>query len=193
MLDKHALREIQKEFNDADSQRELLIKKTRDVLKLSKQLIYSLHREDLDSSKALEKDIKKSFSELQQIADKSPELKYSGSFKISAQEYVEAMCYYGFVVDNKIPTHKELGVIPIFYLYGLCDLTGELVRKAINDAIKGRWDSALKIKDIVEEIYGELLQFDFREGEIRKKFDGIKYDIKRLDDVALSIKLKTGK
>jgi len=193
MLDKLALKEIQKEFNDSDSQRELLIKKTRDVLKLSKQLIYSLHREDLESSKTLEKDIKKSFSELQQIADKSPELRYSGSFKISAQEFVEAMCYYGFVVENKIPSHKELGVSPNFYLYGLCDLTGELVRKAINDAIKGRWDSALKIKEVVEEIYGELLQFDFREGEIRKKFDSIKYDLKRLDDVALSIKLKNSR
>ena len=42
----------------------------------------------------------------------------------------------------------------------------------------------------LEELYGELLKFDFRDGELRKKFDGIKYDLKRLEDVALSIKLK---
>ena len=193
MLDKSNLKEILKEFNEADSQRELLIKKSRDVLKLSKQLIYSLHREDLASSKTLSDDIKNSFEELCKIADKSPELKYSGSYKISAQEYVEALCYYGFVADNKLPTHKELKVDHYSYLLGLCDLTGELVRKAINDAIKGRFESAIKIKEIVEEIYGELLQFDFRESELRKKFDSIKYDLKRLDDVALSIKLKNGK
>jgi len=190
MLDKKDLKAILDDFNKSDEQRELLIKKTRDVLKLSKQLIYSIHREDLDSAKSLSKDIKKSFGELISIAEKSPELRYSGSFRISAQEYVEALCYFGFVVENKIPTHSELKVESSSYLMGLCDLTGELVRKAINDAIKGRWDSALKIKEVVEEIYGELLQFDFRESELRKKFDGIKYDLKRLDEVALNIKLK---
>jgi translin len=190
MLDKTDFGEILKQFNDADSQRELLIKKTRDVLKFSKQLIYSLHREDLSAAKSLVSEIKTSFEELKKIAEKSPELRYSGSYKISAQEYVEAMCYYGFVTENRIPTHKELKIEPSFYLLGLCDLTGELVRKAINDAIKGRWDSSLKIKEVVEELYGELLKFDFRESEIRKKFDSIKYDLKKLEDVVLSIKLK---
>jgi len=190
MLDNNDLKEVLEDFNQADVQRELLIKKTRDVLKLSKQLIYSIHREDLDSAKTLSEDIRKSFSELTQISEKSPELKYSGSYRISAQEYVEALCYFGFVVENKIPTHAELKVDSDSYLLGLCDLTGELVRKAINDSIKGRWDSALKIKDVVEEIYGELLQFDFRNSELRKKFDSIKYDLRRLEDVALSIKLK---
>ncbi len=190
MLDKSRFKEMLKSFNEADSQRELLIKKSRDVLKLSKQLIYSLHRQDSASAKSISSEITKSFGELCRIAEKSPELKYSGSFKISAQEYVEAMCYYGFVTAGKIPSDKDLGVDYGFYLLGLCDLTGELVRKAINDAIKGNFDSASKIKEVVEELYGELLQFDFRESELRKKFDGIKYDLKRLDDVALSIRLK---
>ncbi len=190
MLDKKDLKDILDNFNRSDEQRELLIKKTRDVLKLSKQLIYSIHREDTDSAKALSGDIKKAFSELSSIAEKSPELRYSGSFRISAQEYVEALCYFGFVVEDRLPGHTELKVDPNSYLLGLCDLTGELVRKAINDAIKGRWDSALRIKEVVEEIYGELLKFDFRDSELRKKFDGIKYDLKRLDEVALNIKLK---
>jgi translin len=190
MLDKKDFKAILEDFNQADNQRELIIKKTRDVLKLSKQLIYSIHREDLDSAKAFAKDIRKAFGELIAITEKSPELKYSGSYRISAQEYVEALCYFGFVAENKIPNHTELKVDSGSYIMGLCDLTGELVRKAINDAIKGRWDSALKIKEVVEEIYGELLQFDFRDSELRKKFDGIKYDLKRLDEVALNIKLK---
>ena len=190
MLDNKDLKAILEDFNQSDIQRELLIKKSRDVLKLSKQLIYSIHREDMDTAKTLSKEIKKSFSDLTAIAEKSPELKYSGSYHISAQEYVEALCYFGFVVESKIPTHAELKVDSDSYILGLCDLTGELVRKAINDSIKGKWDSALKIKEVVEEIYGALLQFDFRDSELRKKFDGIKYDLRRLEDVALNIKLK---
>lgn len=190
MLDKEDLKEVLDEFNQSDEQRELLIKKSRDVLKLSKQLIYSIHREDMDSAKALAKELDASFGELKAIAEKSPELRYSGSFRISAQEYAEAKCYFIFVSVNRLPSHSELKLDSESYLLGLCDLTGELVRKAINDAIKGRLDSALKIKEVVEEIYGELLKFDFRNSELRKKFDSIKYDLRRLEDLALNIKLK---
>lgn len=190
MLDKKDLKKVLDEFNQSDEQRELLIKKSRDVLKLSKQLIYSIHREDMDSAKALVKELDASFGELKGIAEKSPELRYSGSFRISAQEYAEAKCYFSFVSENHIPSHAELKLDSESYLLGLCDLTGELVRKAINDAIKGRLDSALKIKEVVEEIYGELLKFDFRNSELRKKFDSIKYDLRRLEDLALNIKLK---
>jgi predicted translin family RNA/ssDNA-binding protein len=190
MLDKKDLKEVLEDYNLSDQQRELLIKKSRDVLKLSKQLIYSIHREDLESAKELSKQLDKSFGELRKIAENNPELKYSGSSRISAQEYAEAMCYFYFVSENRLPTRAELKLDADTYLLGLCDLTGELVRKAINDAIKGRLDSALKIKEVVEEIYGELLQFDFRNSELRKKFDSIKYDLRRLEDLALNIKLK---
>ena len=122
MLDRSDIKEILAKFNESDNQRELLIKKSRDVLKLSKQLIYSLHREDLEAAKSLSSEIKKSFHELSTIASKNPELKYSGSYKISGQEYVEAMCYYGFVAENRLPTHKELQVDHNAYLAGLCDL-----------------------------------------------------------------------
>jgi translin len=169
MLDKANLANIQKQFEEADSQRELLIKKSRDVLKLSKQLIYSIHREDLASAKSLSQDIKKSFGVLTAIAEKNPELKYSGSYKIAAQELVEALSYHSYVVSGKLPTDKELGVDIYSYLLGICDLTGELVRKAINDSIKGKFTSALKIKEAVEEIYGAMLQFDFSQSSSKAR------------------------
>ena len=39
--------QMRKEFNSFDDNRELTIKKSRDILKLSKQIIYSVHRGDL--------------------------------------------------------------------------------------------------------------------------------------------------
>ena len=52
------------------------------------------------------------------------------------QEYAEALCYYHFIKNNKIPTAFSLKISNESYLLGLCDLTGELVRKAVNDVIK---------------------------------------------------------
>ncbi|OGM02112.1 hypothetical protein A3K72_04005 [Candidatus Woesearchaeota archaeon RBG_13_36_6] len=190
MIDKNDFEDMLTEMENIDNQRELLIKSSRDVLKLSKQLIYALHRGDKKASKAFETKIKLVFNKLSKIVGRNYELQGVGAFKVAEQEYVEALCYYGFVINKKIPTHKELKVSSNAYLLGICDLTGELVRKAINDAIKGDMKSAFFIKKIVEDLYGELLKFDFRNGELRKKFDGIKYDLKRLENVALDIKLK---
>jgi translin len=191
MIEKKEIDDMIKDLNDFDNQRELLIKKSRDVLKLSKLVINCIHRGDLREAKGLARDIKTEFQELDKIAATSAELKYSGSFKVAAMEYAEAVLYYGYVTEKKIPTRSELRISPQYYILGLCDLTGELVRKAINDAIKGKMDSALEIKGVVEEIYSELLRFDFRDGEMRKKFDSVKYDLRRLEDMALSIKLKS--
>jgi len=91
--------------------------------------------------------------------------------------------------NNKIPTNTRLKLDPEFYLMGLIDLTGELVRKAINSAIKEDYKTAVNLKNLVSELYDELLLFDFAGGELRKKFDSIKYDLKKLDDLVLNLKL----
>ena len=78
----------------------------------------------------------------------------------------------------------------IYYILGLCDLTGELVRKAVYLAGKGKVKDVIRIKELVDTLYGELLSFDFRENEIRRKFDSMKYDLKKLEDLVLELKLK---
>ena len=167
-----------------------MIKKSRDLLKLSKQIIYSVQRSDMGKAKNLVTKIKKEHRSLKSIAEKNPELLYSGSFKIAVQEYVEALGFFSIFAENRLPTHKELNTSPEYYLLGICDLSGELVRKAISEAINGREERALEIKRMVDDLYSELLLLDFTNSELRKKFDGIKYDLRRLEDMALNIKSK---
>ena len=45
-----------------------------------------------------------------------------------------------------------------------------------------------KIRELVEEIYGEFLKLDLRNGELRKKSDAIKWNLRKLEDLVLSIK-----
>ena len=86
--------------------------------------------------------------------------------------------------------HTQLKVPTECYLTGLCDFTGELVRKAVFLAGKNKKKEVIEIKNIIDSIYGELLNFDFRNGELRKKFDSVKYNLKKLEDLALQFKLK---
>jgi len=105
-------------------------------------------------------------------------------------EYVEALLYYGYINEEKVLTRKELNVNTDYYLLGVLDLTGELMRKAVLNSTKGKFSSVVKIRDAIEGIYVELSNFDFRESEFRRKFDGIKYDLKKIEDLILDLKLK---
>jgi predicted translin family RNA/ssDNA-binding protein len=190
MLNKTDFKNMQKELAAYDSQRELLIKKSRDVLKLSKQVIYAVHRGELGQAASLIKSIEKELSALNKITTHSTFLLSEGSYKIAVQEYVEAILYFHVVKNKKLPTHTQLNVKSNHYLLGLCDLTGEIVRKAVYLAGKDHFKDVIKFKDLVDQIYGELLKFDFREQELRRKFDSIKYDLKKLEDLVLDLKLK---
>ncbi|MBS3139102.1 hypothetical protein J4207_05340 [Candidatus Woesearchaeota archaeon] len=190
MLNKSDFASMRQEILAYDEQRELLIKKSRDVLKLSKQVIYAVHRDELKQAEELIEDIKKEKSALEKFAKHSILMESEGSYRIALQEYAEALLYHSVVKSEKLATRKELDLETIYYILGLCDLTGELVRKAVYLAGKGKVKDVIRIKELVDTLYGELLSFDFRENEIRRKFDSMKYDLKKLEDLVLELKLK---
>ena len=176
---------LQHEIKGYDEEREKLIKKSRDVLKLSKQVIYAVHRgDDADS---LVKAMQKEMNALDIIAKHSSQMLSEGSYKIAAQEFAEAMLYFHFV---KTGTLTDLKIPAEYFVLGLADLPGELVRKAVFLAGKGEVSKVIQIKDTIDLIYGELLKFDFRDNEIRRKVDGVKYDLRKMEDLVLDLKLK---
>lgn len=184
MINEKEFEQLEKEIKTYDSLREKLIKDSRDVLKLSKQLIYSIHRNEKDSSKLLDK-IKTSFSALQEHVKKHPKLEFEGSYKIAAQEYAEAVLYYGFVTEKRLLSRKELNLSAQYYLLGICDLSGELYRRAVHEKIENNIDEVKIITKFISDLYWALLKFDFRSGDLRKKVDGIKYDIKKFEELLL--------
>ena len=181
---------MRKEFNSFDDNRELVIKKSRDILKLSKQIIYSVHRDELVEAFKLVKKIEVEKKKAETLVGKNSKLESVGAYRVSIQEYVEAILYYNFIKNKKIVTHKYLKVTSGHYLMGLIDLPGELGRKAVQLAGKGDFKKVVGIRDAVSEIYGALLKFDFRDNEMRKSFDRVKYDLKKLEDLVLELKLK---
>jgi len=187
MIDKQDFKRIREKLAKYDQDREVLIKKARDVLKLSKQLIYSVHRKNLEEADELVKNVKKEKGELDKIASSDKKLIYEGSYSEACQEYVEAMAYYGFIKDKKIPAVSSLNVDEEDYLMGICDLTGELTRKAVTIAHKDEKEVE-KIKNLVEDIFGEFLKFDLRNSELRKKSDSIKWNLNKLEELMYDIK-----
>ncbi len=182
------LSKIQTELANYDSKREDLIKKSRDVLKLSKLLIYAVHRDEIEKAQDFKTQIESELKELEAIAEHDTKLQFEGSYKIAVQEYVEAILYLDFVQTGEVKVLTNLHAE--HYLLGLADLPGELVRRAVFLASKGDKAAVEKIRDAIDNIYGEFLTLNSRGNEIRKKVDGIKYSLNKLQDLVLELKLR---
>lgn len=181
MLDHDSFKEIEAYLKEEDSRREEIIATSRVILKNSKSAIYSLHRKELDNAKELIDESKKLILVLEKITDTHPHLKHS--MENALEEYCEACCFYGFVKDKKIPTHKDLGVEPATYLGGLSDLTGELGRRSVLEAIAKNKSEVMEIRELVDEIHGIFARLDLRNGELRKKGDSIKWNLNKIEEV----------
>jgi|SRR3989344_2785159 len=184
MIDKKEFKQIEKELQDFDDNREKLIRSCRDVIKVSKQIIYSIHRDNL-------KEASSHIKTINSLIKKLPDQGYDqGIYFTAIQEYVEAISLYEFVTKKKIPTKKELKVDTESYLCGLCDLTGELVRRAVGLVMKKKYDEVNEIYLLVEELYSLFLLFNLRNGELRKKSDQIKWNLKKLEEIILALSLR---
>ncbi len=179
------LRSINKELQLFDKRRDLMLQKSHEAIRFSKRVIYAIHRDDKKAD-ALAKQLKDKIRELRTRG----ELQFSQTYKIAMQEYVEAICLYEFVRNNDLPTQKELFVSAPDYLAGLCDLTGEVMRKANYLAINKKPNDAIRMKELVDKIYEQFLELDIRDQELRKKFDQVKYNLQKLEDLTLRLQTR---
>jgi translin len=191
MLNKKSFEEMRRHMEVYDRLREQLIAQSRLVLKASKAAIYAAHREDLVEAGKLLADAKKTIANIDKLLKKDVHLANVGAYNEALEEYAEASCYVSYLKTKQIPTAAQLGIDADVYLPSLCDVVGELVRKAVNSTVKGDYKSSLEIKEFVEELYHELMLFDWQNyGHVRKKFDAIKYGLEKLEDLSLKIKFR---
>ncbi|CAG8560072.1 9238_t:CDS:2 [Diversispora eburnea] len=75
-------------------------------------------------------------------------------------------------------------------LHGYVTLTSELSRLAINSVTAGDYDRPLRISKFVKELYSGFQLLNLRNDLLRKRFDGIKYNIKKIEEVVYDISLR---
>lgn len=84
-----------------------MIKRSRDILKLSKTAIYSLHRDDQKKAKEqLDKALKVAREDVLPLVEDFPRLRTMGSISGGLEEYAEARAFERFLEDGTIVTMK---------------------------------------------------------------------------------------
>jgi translin len=177
MIETERLRSRLRELENA---RDEIIETGIKINRLSKSVIYSLIRDDIESARKYINEMQGLVNKLKSLISQYP--MYYNNAVISLQEYVEAMSMWYYIIEGRLPTPEELGVDAEPYINGIADFTGELSRKATEELIKNNLDFALKAKRILEELYLDLLSLEPRDFEMRKKVDYVSSNINWLNE-----------
>lgn len=92
-----------------DEKRESLIKRSRDVLKASKQAIYALQRGDTAQADGLIAQAKDAAMPLLALLVASPQLRF-GAMSAALEEWAEAYIFAVFLKEKRIATLAELEI-----------------------------------------------------------------------------------
>jgi predicted translin family RNA/ssDNA-binding protein len=188
MINKTFIKQLKKEHEASNSERRQIISLSNIVLHDSKRVIFSLHRED-------RKKAEESLVEIEKIIKKLEEkfgfnrLKEEGSYKAALEEYVEAKALFLVVSGQKIDKFKKMNIQYDSYLGGICDLTGELVRRATNLAAAGELEEVEKIKEYINQIMAELVEFDMA-GYLRTKYDQARGNLRKIEQINYEINIR---
>jgi len=188
MINKKFIQKLKKDYDQHESERRQIISLSNAVLHDSKRVIFALHRNDikkagesLDNIEDILKKLEKKFSQAR--------INEEGAYRAAAEEYAEAKMFYQVMTGKKVDRISGVNLLLDSYLGGICDLTGELVRLATNRAASGNIDEVEKIKNIINEVMAELVEFDMT-GYLRTKYDQAKGNLRKIEQIAYEINIR---
>lgn len=187
-IDTKDLAAIKKKLTAFDQQREQIIAAARQIIRDAKHAIVCIHHNDLAEA---EQCLARASKALQPLQKMHPlDLHVVGAYHECVQEYVEAMSFLHFVQKEKLLSFSSFKSVPEEdYLLGLCDLTGELARRAVLLVIAGKGKQVDTLRIFVQEIHDFFLELYLRNGELRKKYDSIKWNLKKIEEIVYDLKV----
>ncbi|MFA5050236.1 MAG: RNA-binding protein [Candidatus Micrarchaeia archaeon] len=162
---------IEKELEEKEKKMDEILMNTRIAVRFCANSIKSLHSKNFIEAK-------KNLADAEKILKKIK--KYRPEFRPQIdhifQEYVEAKVLFAIVLKKPIPTLKQTGSLPVPYLLGLLDCTGELKREMYESLRKGDKKEAERYFSHMENIFDSLIHLKFS--------NSVLPDFRRKQDVA---------
>ena len=126
------------EHDEKDQIREVALKSSRVVVRLSGNIVRGLHKK-IERAAELEA-LKDEVSNLSSLLREHPELEHAGYVENAFQEYAEVNVVMSLVGRADVPSPEEMNVGSVPYLLALGDSIGGLRRFCL-DALEGGEDA----------------------------------------------------
>ena len=167
------------ELTDRDKAREEAIKASRDVIRMTKDLIRDIHggKDVGDRLGGLDGAVKG----LREAVSKHPPLANSGLVESALTEAVETHIFWSVVKRQALPTPEAIGVTPTSYLLGAADAVGELRRWFMTALLNDDMEEARRTFDAMENLYDQLNRLSFPDAVVplRHKQDMVRGMLER--------------
>jgi len=188
MLNKKFFTELKKRYDAQNSERHRIGAASSAILRDAKRVIFALHRQETTAAARALTEIESRLKKLDKTFGHA-RLNQEGAYIAAGEEYAEAKLLYLVSVKKSLQNFKGLNLSTANYLGGLCDLLGELVRRATNLAAEGKIAEARQIKNTGDEIMAELVNFDFT-GYLRTKYDQARGHLRKLEQINYELSLR---
>lgn len=148
-------------LEDKSRCREAALKLCRETIQASARAIRALHRREWDEAAGWIATAREKVDAVRATLLDHPDLYHAGYVNDSQKEYVEAETVRAIVQGQAVPSPEELGAEPAAYLNGLAEAGSECRRYVLDRLREGDTSCAERVLSAMDEIYDELITFDF--------------------------------
>jgi translin len=171
---------IEVELDEKDQIREVALKSSRVIVRLSGNIVRGLHKKiervaELDA-------LKDEVSNLSSLLREHPELEHTGYVENAFQEYAEVNIIMSLLEKSDVPSPDDMNIGSVPYLLALGDSIGELRRFCLDELKSGKVAKANKYLEMMEDLFTALIRFDYPEAIV---------PLRHKQDVARSLLEKT--
>ncbi len=186
------LDEFRKVLEEKELAREELLKLTREMRINATKAIACLHAKEFDKADEHLKKALELMEKIYEFKEKYPDIYYPITFD-AMQELVEAYSFYHVLKHENLEidfSKLKVEIAPI--LTGLADMAGEIRRHVLDLLRVGEFERAERLIGLMEEIYLNLLTFNFPDKltpNLRPKTDYVRGAIERTKSDFISAKV----
>ncbi|KAK7848338.1 translin [Quercus suber] len=126
---------------------------------------------------------------------------YHGDWRSETQTVVSLLAFMHWLETGTLLMHSEaeemlglnnseFGLDIEDYLVGICFMSNELPRYVVNQVTAGDYDCPRKVLKFLTDLHAAFRMLNLRNDFLRKKFDGMKYDLRRVEEVYYDVKIR---
>ncbi|KDE08481.1 hypothetical protein MVLG_01262 [Microbotryum lychnidis-dioicae p1A1 Lamole] len=158
----------------------------------------------LTSAASLSAPLQSSIAKLASLIPTDQFYRYNDQFSRALQVASFLIVFARFLLQGDVPSKNDvettLGIQPEWkdhfflpteeYLHSLISLLNELSRLAVNRVTLGDYESPLQFSQFAKELSTAFGLLNLKNDSLRKRFDSIKYDLKKLEEVVYDLSLR---
>lgn len=188
---QETVQEIVRRMDLLSAVRDRALTEGRQVIRLSANTVRAVHRGEFDEATALCTEARTILSALTAALALYPSLLWAGYVQDAMKECAEASLTLAIVRGGPLPTPATLGIEDAPYLNALAEGASEL-RRQVLDRLRGDdVDRAVKLVEVMDEIYDALVTVDFPDaitGGLRRTTDQLRAVLERTrGDVTMTL------